>query len=86
VVWDAGNANMNLVPGEDVYSEKVLCTNVVCESGDYPRGLSGPNEVTKGRAVEKNFDGGERGCPMGFASPNKERTDPLGRVQSAGRV
>ena len=71
---------MNLVPGEDVYSEKVLYTNVVCESGDYPRGLSGPNEVTRGRAVEKNFDGGAangrrvvdqrlRKCAESFRSP-----------------
>ena len=86
MVWDAGDANVNFVPGEDVYSESVLYTRVVSESGDYPMGLDGSNEATRGRMVDKNVDGGVRGCPRDFASPNKGRIDPLGCVQSTGRV
>ena len=77
---------MNFVLGEDVYGESVLYTSVVSESGVYPMGLSGPSEVTRGRAVDKNVDGGVRGCPTDFASLNKGLIGPLVRVQSAGQV
>ena len=81
-----GNANMNLVPVEDVYSENVLYTNVVCESGDYPMGLDGPNETMRGRVVDKNVDGGMRGCPTDFVSLNKGLIGPLVHVQLVGQV
>ena len=49
-------------------------------------GLDSPNKATRGHVVDKNVDGGVRGCPRDFASPNKGRIDPLGHVQSMGRV
>ena len=86
MVWDAGDANVNFVPGEDVYGESVLYTSVVPKSRVYPMGLSGPNEVTRGRAVDKNVDGGVRGCPTDFVSLNKGLIGPLVHVQLAGQV
>jgi hypothetical protein len=37
------------------------------------------NGATRGRVADKNVDGGRRGSPMDFASPNEAWIGPLGR-------
>jgi hypothetical protein len=73
VIQDAGDTDVNSVLDLRVCSENAAYMNDVCDDGDYPMGLSGLNEATRCRVMDKNVDGGGRGCPMDFVSLNGAR-------------
>ena len=75
VVPGAANVNVEIwvVPNASIDSRSTMDMNDDRDDRDCPMGLSGPNEVTRCRMVDKKVDSGGRGCPTDFVSPNRAR-------------